>query len=304
MFLRCGQAYFFVSHALEPKSSWSRCSAKSAYFLILSVAPGQLTHFSLAKTCASANACTTHRKGLLMHNRSYRTVLVGIVLAYCWSGRAGIIDLSQIPDGTLASAGNPYDGVLTIGGSASATESSQSGVSTTDFQTGGPTVVHGWYPHGAFLEAYTGPLLASPQAWSFSSSVNVGFLKPVSDVSFDWFTWWYGKYSYSAVNSLGNVITGGAQGGFRDTTMPSAYESVNIDLPAGYHFTSLDVSEGDNLGSDCQIWVADIGYKVANGGSAPVPDRGSSVSLLAIGICGLIALKPLLRKADSGRPLA
>src|SRR6188472_3615935 len=34
LFLRVRQAYFFVSHATEPKSSWSRCPAKSYYSLI------------------------------------------------------------------------------------------------------------------------------------------------------------------------------------------------------------------------------------------------------------------------------
>lgn len=133
------------------------------------------------------------------------------------------------------------------------------------------------FPEGVIQALYTGQLIPNPD--DFISKVNVSFLQPVTEISFSLGATRPSVFAYTAVNSQGTTINGSGLNSLNNLQLQ--FVAFNIDLPAGYYFTSLTFGNHDPIPEDGALWVKDISFMV--------PEHDPTLIFLVIGaiaVCG------------------
>jgi hypothetical protein len=207
---------------------------------------------------------------------------------------ADTIDFSGIPDGTLVSAGNSYNGIVTL--------TMTSTVSIYGYTTQPPGTFYGapsqeGVINGGILEAnpFTYATIPYPPGIGivnpkdFFSTFNALFLSPVTDVTIvmndrDYLDDYGLNYSYTGIDSSGNPFSLGGNIPRRSGD-GSSEATVSLTLPNGGYITSYSVTDGDD---DEEGWDNISVFSIAY---TPVPDGGPTIALLVGALVGLAALR-------------
>jgi hypothetical protein len=218
--------------------------------------------------------------------------IVLLILVFTLPCKGIVVDFNNIPNGTLVSANNPYAGILDIQASAGPDWF----VPEHELEPGGmgiawmeSTIFDGYLPVIPLFDPPPGTSLGE----NWYARITATFSQPVTNVSFDAFTYRYAVYRYTAVDANGltsNVLGGETQ---NDPFAPLSFDTFNLSIPEGSYVTSFEITNADG-GSplDAAIWVDNIRFDLA---VSPVADAGSTGMLFGIvlGVMCLLKCKSL-----------
>lgn len=186
---------------------------------------------------------------------------------------ADTIDLSGIPDGTVVSAGNPYNGILDL------TATTWSSIYNAEFPTGTNVTTSEGAIEGGVIEVFP-PYL--PGTDTYYSSLTATFLSPVTDVSFQLENWRTAGYTYAGVddNGIGFTGEGSLYGALESGTSGLVWTTIDLDIPQGGYLTNFTVENRDPANANGAFWVEDISYST-------VPENGTTIGFIGMALIGL-----------------
>jgi hypothetical protein len=210
---------------------------------------------------------------------SLAVVIATALLGFCSPAHAIVIDFNEIPDGTLLSAGDPYDSVLDLQGQSTAFLFTPPDVITPISTASTITNVNVPFRSGDSVVQTLSPFVDG--AFKYSAQVTGTFLQPVVDVSFDAFANRTAGYSYTGADDVGNILSlSGTIIGNIESGGLLDWQRIDLTLPVGYHLTSFDVANSDPGPSDGAVWIDNISF-------ALIPEP-SAVALIATGAIAML----------------
>ena len=212
--------------------------------------------------------------------------IIAIVLALSGSiAKAIVVDFDEFPDGTPASEGNPYAGVLDLDATGQTITADGTvvvkGTITTQFDPS----------HGGVVQALAPDVSGGGD---FASDVTGTFLEPVTDGSLQVFVYRDAGYSYVGSNDVGDVFNGsGIITGLIESGGTLTWQQLAFSLPAGYHLTSFDIHNHDPVALDGAVWIDNVAFTVV-----PEPSTAALIGL------SLLLFIFRLSRASAGKPRA
>lgn len=183
------------------------------------------------------------------------------------------IDFAGYPDGTAASASNPYAGILNI-----QAQGSYNVYSATD-----PTFVMKIYQEatvvGGLLDLQSGfapPAGFVPIEGTYNTTFIATFLRPVTQVSLTMLPLYEVRLGYQGIGPDGLPFVGGED--VYSEPPEGTFRIINIPIPAGGYLTGFGFGATDNTPLLTQVSVESISF-------APVPETATAcvnVALLAV----------------------
>jgi hypothetical protein len=218
--------------------------------------------------------------------------IILLMLVFTLPCKGIVVDFNEIPNGTLVSANNPYAAILEI----------QAAAGTLWFNDelepeAGIIWMESAISNG-YLEVLPSFTVEDPsgavdigEAWY--STITATFLQPVTNASFDAFTYRHAVYRYTVVDA--NGVTSNVLGGETQDIpqAPFLFETFNLNIPEGGYLTSFELTNTDEGSNDwAAIWIDNIRFDLA---VSPVSEAGSTGTLLGIvlGVMCLLKCKSL-----------
>ena len=162
---------------------------------------------------------------------------ITVALASTLPCKAIVVDFNDIPNGTLVSANNPYAGILNIEASAGPLwvafrEDQRDQMGTIWVES---AISNGYLEVLPSYEVEIPPEVPSDAEFidEVQSRIMATFLGPVTNVSFDAFTYRQAGYRYTIVDA--NGVTSNVPGGVtqEDPSAPFAFDTFNLNIPNG-----------------------------------------------------------------------
>ena len=220
-----------------------------------------------------------HRFGLAL-----ATVIAALSIQE--TSAASTLHFSDYSDGTLASAANPYTGILNLQ-AAGGTDYVTNGLTTSQGRSPNPFWTESTVKSGVLEVMSTGEVPDYSYAIRHRSKLTADFALPVVDVSFAVFCYRTAGYTYSGFDSANSPFSGGgAILGVYSGVQYGSYNTFALEIPDGGYLTQFQVTNNDDSSANGAFWISDITFSTVS--TIPEP---SALALVAIGVAGLSFLR-------------
>jgi hypothetical protein len=228
--------------------------------------------------------------------KNMRIITLLFLLAFTLPCKGIVVDFNNIPNGTLVSVNNPYAGILDIQALAGTwwfnpELEPEEGIISIE------AAISNGYLELLPLLRVEDPSGTLQTGILWFSAITATFSQPVTNVSFDAFTYRHAVYQYRVVDANGvtsNVIGGETQDDAAGLYPLLFFDTFNLNIPEGGYLTSFELTNVDGgSSSDAGIWLDNIAFDLA---ASPVSDAGSTATLLgiALGVLCLLRCKSFL----------